>query len=112
LAITKGAGWRGFHHHATLYRRLRRIAAYGFLIAERGALPPQDRLAPRSCRDLPFPAITDPEAPPIRPERHCAKLDCHHAAPSHRRPRPDATEMPLLQRADPQNPQNSRLLTQ
>ena len=25
---------------------------------------------------------------------------------------PDATEMPLLQRADPQNPQNSRLLTQ
>ena len=55
----------GFHHHATLC-----IAAYGFLIAERGALPPQDRLAPRSCRDLPFPAITDPEAPPIRPERH------------------------------------------
>jgi hypothetical protein len=28
-------GWRGFHHHATLC-----IAAYGFLIAERSALPP------------------------------------------------------------------------
>ncbi|HEY4037637.1 MAG TPA: hypothetical protein VGM15_02350, partial [Burkholderiaceae bacterium] len=26
---------RGFHHHATLC-----IAAYGFLIAERGAIPP------------------------------------------------------------------------
>ena len=31
----EGRGWRGFHHHATLC-----IAAYGFLIAERGALPP------------------------------------------------------------------------
>jgi SRSO17 transposase len=61
----EGRGWRGFHHHATLC-----IAAYGFLIAERGALSPQDRLAPRSSRDLPFPTITDPEAPPIRPERH------------------------------------------
>src|SRR3954447_5394752 len=28
-------GWRGFHHHATLC-----IAAYGFLISERGAIPP------------------------------------------------------------------------
>jgi hypothetical protein len=31
----EGRGWRGFHHHATLW-----IAADGFLIAERGALPP------------------------------------------------------------------------
>jgi SRSO17 transposase len=31
----EGRGWRGFHHHATLC-----IAAYGFLIAERGALSP------------------------------------------------------------------------
>jgi SRSO17 transposase len=35
LAITKGAGGAAFHHHVTLC-----IAAYGFLIAERGALPP------------------------------------------------------------------------
>jgi SRSO17 transposase len=49
-------------------------------------------------------------ADPARTAR--AELDCHHAPTSHRRPRPDATEMPLLQRADPQNPQNSRLLTQ
>src|SRR3979411_2623334 len=32
--------------------------------------PPQDHLPPRSSRDLPFPRVTDPEAPPIRPERH------------------------------------------
>ena len=35
LGDYEGRGWRGFHHHATLC-----IAAYAFLIAERGALPP------------------------------------------------------------------------
>ena len=65
LGDYEGRGWRGFHHHASLC-----IAAYGFLIAERGALPPQDRVSPRSSRDLPFPTVTDPEVPPIRPERH------------------------------------------
>jgi len=35
LGDYEGRGWRGFHHHATLS-----IAAYGFLISERGAIPP------------------------------------------------------------------------
>ena len=35
LGHYEGRGWRGFHHHATLC-----IAAYGFLIAQRGAIPP------------------------------------------------------------------------
>jgi SRSO17 transposase len=35
LGHYEGRGWRGFHHHATLC-----IAAYGFLIIERAALPP------------------------------------------------------------------------
>ena len=35
LGHCEGRGWRGFHHHATLT-----IAAYGFLIAERSAIPP------------------------------------------------------------------------
>src|SRR6267143_1924368 len=103
----EGRGWRGFHHHATLC-----IAAYGFLIAERGALPPSGPSGAAllsgstlSCDYRPRGA-----ADPARTAR--AQLDCHDAPPSHRRPRPDATEMPLLQRADPQNPQNSRLLTQ
>jgi SRSO17 transposase len=30
LGHYEGRGWRGFHHHATL-----RIAAYGFLLAQR-----------------------------------------------------------------------------
>ncbi|NYZ22874.1 IS701 family transposase, partial [Azospirillum oleiclasticum] len=35
LGHYEGRGWRGFHHHATLC-----IAAYGFLIRERAAIPP------------------------------------------------------------------------
>jgi SRSO17 transposase len=35
LGHYEGRGWRGFHHHATLC-----IAAYGFLISERGSIPP------------------------------------------------------------------------
>lgn len=35
LGHYEGRSWRGFHHHATLC-----IAAYGFLIAERGAFSP------------------------------------------------------------------------
>jgi SRSO17 transposase len=35
LGDYEGRGWRGFHHHAALC-----IAAYGFLIAERGAFSP------------------------------------------------------------------------
>ena len=38
LGHYEGRGWRGFHHHATLC-----IAAYGFLISERSAIPPSAR---------------------------------------------------------------------
>ena len=37
LGQYEGRGWRGFHHHATLC-----IAAYGFLLSERGAFPPSE----------------------------------------------------------------------
>jgi SRSO17 transposase len=35
LGHYEGRGWRGFHHHAALC-----MAAYGFLVLERGQLPP------------------------------------------------------------------------
>jgi SRSO17 transposase len=38
LGHYEGRGWRGFHHHATLC-----IAAYGFLVAERGRFSPSAR---------------------------------------------------------------------
>ena len=37
LGHFEGRGWRGFHHHATMC-----IAAYGFLISERAAIPPSE----------------------------------------------------------------------
>jgi SRSO17 transposase len=41
LGHFEGRGWVGFHHHATMC-----IAAYGFLISERGAFPPSKALGP------------------------------------------------------------------
>jgi SRSO17 transposase len=44
LSHFEGRGWRGFHHHASLC-----IAAYAFLVAERGLFPPgptPERLQP------------------------------------------------------------------
>ena len=65
LGHFEGRGWRGFHHHATLC-----IAAYGFLVSEREMISPRHLVPPLGSRNLPFPKVTDPEAPPIRPERH------------------------------------------
>ena len=40
-------------------------------LSPRGELfPPQQQLPKFSSRNLPFPKVTDPEAPPLRPERH------------------------------------------
>jgi len=51
LGHFEGRGWRGFHHHATLC-----IAAYGFLISERGAIPPS---ASDQASMLPQPLLPD-----------------------------------------------------
>ena len=65
LGHYEGRGWPGFHHHGTLC-----IAVYGFLVSERGTIPPQNLVPPGGSRNLPFPKVTDPAAPPIRPQRH------------------------------------------
>ena len=51
LGHYEGRGWRGFHHHATLC-----IAAYGFLVRERAAIPPS---APHSSALLSQPALPE-----------------------------------------------------
>ncbi len=102
LGDYEGRGWRGFHHHATLC-----IAAYGFLIAERGAIPPS---GPRVSPQLSGSAIPNGYRPrgaadPTRTPH--PKLDRDHATTPHRRSRQEPSQMPLLQRAYPQNQQNS-----
>lgn len=59
LGHYEGRGWRGFHHHATLC-----IAAYGFLIAERGAFPPSDRFWPPSLQASALPDGYRPRGTP------------------------------------------------
>ena len=54
LSHYEGRGWRGFHHHATLC-----IAAYGFLVAERGRFSPSARAGQVA---LPVPPIP-PQVP-------------------------------------------------
>ena len=51
LGHYEGRGWRGFHHHATLC-----IAAYGFLVSERAAIPPSGLRPPAR---LSTPALPD-----------------------------------------------------
>src|SRR6266851_5841171 len=59
LGHYEGRGWRGFHHHATLC-----IAAYGFLISEREAIPPSGPCAARWLQTgLQKPAIPDSYRP-------------------------------------------------
>jgi SRSO17 transposase len=107
LGDYEGRGWRGFHHHASLC-----IAAYGFLIAERGAFSPSGTTDPSW---LPRPTVPQGYRPrgaadPARAAH--PELDRHLASTPDRRSRQDPPEMPLLQYADPNSSKNSGLLTQ
>jgi SRSO17 transposase len=88
LGHYEGRGWRGFHHHATLC-----IAAYGFLICERVAIPPsasRKRQAPALPRSARPGASTDPARTPRRNlHRDPAKTALH-------RSRQNAPAMPVL----------------
>jgi hypothetical protein len=102
LGDYEGRGWRGFHHHATLC-----IAAYGFLIAERGALPPSGPgfSAPLARSAIPEGYRPRGTADPTRTAY--PQLDRDGAQTAHRRACQISPEMPLLQCTDPQGTQNS-----
>lgn len=59
LGHYEGRGWRGFHHHATMS-----IAAYAFLVAERGLFPPQEEHTRRPIRSPRLPAHYRPRGSP------------------------------------------------
>ena len=91
LGHYEGRGWRGFHHHATLC-----IAAYGFLIAERGTIPPS---GPSAAPKLQKPAIpasyrSDGSADPARTAH--PELDRDPQTAPHRRPRQNPRPMSVL----------------
>ena len=55
----EGRGWRGFHHHATLC-----IAAYGFLLSERGAFSPSGLRNAALIEEHPLPGHYRPRGSP------------------------------------------------
>jgi hypothetical protein len=91
LGHYEGRGWRGFHHHATLC-----IAAYGFLISERGAIPPSGPLTAAGLPKLELPAGYRPRGAADQARTSHPELDRNPAPANDRRSRQPLIEMPLL----------------
>jgi len=91
LGHYEGRGWRGFHHHASLC-----IAAYGFLISEREAIPPSAPARSQGGQEPPVPrgSRSRTSAHPTRAAR--PQLDRHRPPPDHRCARPQPAPMSLL----------------
>ncbi len=88
LAHYEGRGWRGFHHHATLC-----IAAYGFLVCEREAIPPS---ASRQRKMPPLPKSFQPRGAADATRTARRKLDRNDQKTSHRRARKNPYAMSML----------------
>lgn len=88
LAHYEGRGWVGFHHHATLC-----IAAYGFLVRERAAIPPSAASRRKTPR---LPDRPRPRGSPDPTRTSCSKLDRNHPAQLGHRSRKDPHTMPML----------------
>jgi SRSO17 transposase len=104
LAHYEGRGWVGFHHHATLC-----IAAYGFLVRERAAIPPSTtgKLQSPDLSDRPRPRGSPAPAGTSRPQ-----LDRNDPTKAHHRPHRNSRQMSMLPRTPSQTTQPSKLVTQ
>ncbi len=91
LGHYEGRGWRGFHHHATLC-----IAAYGFLIAEREAIPPSGPRKALHRADLAVPPRGRPDSTADPARTPHPRLHRNHAPQAHRRSRQDTRAMSVL----------------
>ena len=92
----EGRGWRGFHHHATLC-----IAAYGFLIAERAAIPPSATTSGIRSAPARLPEDYRPRGAPDPSRTARPGLDHHHTTTSHRRTGEEPRPMPVLPKTAP-----------
>lgn len=108
LGHYEGRGWRGFHHHAALC-----VAAYGFLLKERAAIPPSAARRRAGLEKIPIPENFRPRgaADPAR----TAQSKIHRNAPPHdrRRAGQETAPMSVLSAQNPtQNPSHTTLMTQ
>ena len=92
LGHYEGRGWRGFHHHASLC-----IAAYGFLIALRGTIPPSASARPRNSPAARLPTQRRPRGSAGSARASRAYLHRDTSATAHPRPGPASLPMSVLQ---------------
>jgi len=91
LGHYEGRGWPGFHHHGTLC-----IAAYGFLISEREAIPPSAPRSARTLTKLAIPGNYRPRGAPDPAATSRSQLDRHRPSQIDRRHRQNSAAMPVL----------------
>ena len=91
LGHFEGRGWRGFHHHATLC-----IAAYGYLVSERGTIPPSEPGSARRVAELAVPGGYRPRGSAAQAATPHPGLDRYPATADDRGSHQNATEMSML----------------
>ena len=106
LGHYEGRGWRGFHHHASLY-----LAAYGFLIAERVRIPPSRCVLPKLAA-IAVPAGDRPQGAACSTRAARSELHRNRAQDTHRSPGPQPRAMSVLCNADPHTSPSPPLVTQ
>jgi SRSO17 transposase len=107
LGHYEGRGWRGFHHHATLC-----IAAYGFLISERGAIPPSGPNNSGRRKAPGLPADYRPRGSPDPDRAPHAKLNRDGTTTPHNRTRAMPHAMPMLHKSAGHTQQAQQIVTQ
>jgi SRSO17 transposase len=107
LGHFEGRSWRGFHHHATLC-----IAAYGFLISEREAIPPSGGSSPRHFTQSTVPTGQRPRGSAAPARTTQPQLNCHHAQTLGTRFDQTAPAMSLLYQANCRPLRAKTLVTQ
>ena len=107
LGHYEGRGWRGFHHHATLC-----IAAYGFLITERGSIPPSGPSQAAKLQKPPLPDGYRPRGAPDPAGTAHPELDRNSQTTPHRRSGQHAGPMSLLPGAETADSNSPPLMTQ
>ena len=91
LGHYEGRKWRGFHHHATMC-----IAAYAFLVAERGLFPPADLGRASRCARPGVPRDQRSETASGAAGAPQSDLDCDAAQRADRGARATPPALPLL----------------
>ena len=91
LGHYEGRGWRGFHHHGTLC-----IAAYGYLVSERGTIPPSEHPSSKKLKKPALPNGYRPRGAPDPAGTTRRKFDRDCPSKTGCRARPNSATLPML----------------